>query len=180
MKFALMWANQDWVDIHPAKRGWHGTYRAKPHTDSEVTSDGGSLSSNKRTSVHEPQPTGSVQELLVFDGFMNRTVYNSAFKYIAKNYFTQPNYYRVPTLLPNGTTAQCCFFSFYQPEVIAMADKAQGTLAMGDFRAAAESVGECLHLNHQGSERDSLVAERGVSSVFDYGWMKTTRARLVS
>ena len=30
MKFALMWANQDWVDIHPAKRGWHGTYRARP------------------------------------------------------------------------------------------------------------------------------------------------------
>ncbi len=23
MQFALMWANQDWVDIHPANRGWH-------------------------------------------------------------------------------------------------------------------------------------------------------------
>ena len=27
MKFALMWANQDWVDVHPAKRGWNGCYR---------------------------------------------------------------------------------------------------------------------------------------------------------
>lgn len=29
MKFALMWANQDWVDIHPAKRGWSSTGRSK-------------------------------------------------------------------------------------------------------------------------------------------------------
>jgi hypothetical protein len=27
MQFALMWANQDWVDVHPAKRGWNGCYR---------------------------------------------------------------------------------------------------------------------------------------------------------
>lgn len=144
MKFALMWANQDWVDVHPAKRGWHGTYRAKPNTEAEVYGD--SSVSPGRTSIHEPQPSGKVEQLRVFDGFMNRTVYNNAFKYIARNYFTQPNYYRVPTLLPNGTTAQCCFFSFYQPEVIAMADDKEAILAMQDFRAAAESVGECLHL----------------------------------
>ena len=27
LKFALMWANQDWVDIHPAKKGWNACYR---------------------------------------------------------------------------------------------------------------------------------------------------------
>ena len=30
MQFALMWANQDWVDVHPAKRGWHSTGRPSP------------------------------------------------------------------------------------------------------------------------------------------------------
>ena len=30
LKFCLMWANQDWVDVHPAKRGWSNTYRADP------------------------------------------------------------------------------------------------------------------------------------------------------
>ena len=28
VKFSLMWANQDWVDVHPAKRGWSNTYRS--------------------------------------------------------------------------------------------------------------------------------------------------------
>lgn len=27
MQFSLMWANQDWVDVHPAKLGWNGCYR---------------------------------------------------------------------------------------------------------------------------------------------------------
>jgi hypothetical protein len=94
MEFALMWANQDWVDVHPAKAGWHGTYRQHPSlTDSEKP---------VRSSIYDPQPTGKPQELLLFDGFMNRTVYNNAFKYIAKNYFTKSNYYRVPTKLANG------------------------------------------------------------------------------
>ena len=46
-------------------------------------------------------------------------VYRNAFKYIAKTYFTQPNYYKAPTKLSNGSTMDCCFFSFYQPEYIA-------------------------------------------------------------
>ena len=32
MQFALMWANQDWVDVHPAKRGWNGCYRQSKDT----------------------------------------------------------------------------------------------------------------------------------------------------
>eukprot|EP01048_Picozoa_sp_COSAG05_P013618 COSAG05_NODE_1467_length_4795_cov_1.624574_1_plen_397_part_00 len=59
MKFAMMWANQDWVDVHPAKRGWSNTYR-RGHS-----------------------ATPKLPELLVFDGFMNSTVYNNAFAYIA-------------------------------------------------------------------------------------------------
>lgn len=48
MEFALMWANQDWVDVHPAKRQWHNTYRRSPR---------------------EPQfgPKAAVQELMMFE-----------------------------------------------------------------------------------------------------------------
>eukprot|EP00937_MAST-01D_sp_MAST-1D-sp2_P000780 g780.t1 len=176
MKFALMWANQDWVDIHPAKRGWHGTYRARPKA---ATGAGGEtvVGEGGRTSIHEPQPSGPVQELLVFDGFMNRTVYKNAYEYIARQYFTQPNYYRVPTRLANGTVGQCCFFSFYQPEYVAMGDPDEAILSMADFRAAAEAVGECLHLNHMGQAHDNFIGPRQVASISDYGWMKTTSAR---
>ena len=45
---------------------------------------------------------------------MSAEVYRNAFRYIAKTYFTQPNYYKAPTRLPNGSTADCCFFSLYQ------------------------------------------------------------------
>ena len=151
MKFALMWANQDWVDVHPAKRGWSNTYRTGPSA------------------------TPKLPELLVFDGFMNSTVYNNAFAYIAKTYFTQPNYWRVPTKLANGSTADCAFFSFYQPEIITLGDKEAAVAAMDAFRAAAEAVGECLHLNHMGS-RDDLIESRKANSISDYGWMKTVGA----
>ena len=63
-----------------------------------------------------------------------------------------------------------------QPEVIADGDDAEAVRAMADFRAAAEAVGECLHLNHMGAH-DQLIRPRGVSSVTDYGWMKTVQAR---
>ena len=74
----------------------------------------------------------------------------------------------MPTKLANGTTADCAFFSFYQPEVITLGDKEKAVASMAAFRAAAEGVGECLHLNHMGG-RDDLIATRGVSSVSDYG-----------
>jgi hypothetical protein len=170
MKFALMWANQDWVDIHPAKKGWHSTYRSKPNSPLTTNVAG------TKTSINDPQPdfskAGSVRELLLFDGFMNRTVYKNAYEYIAKTYFNQPNYYRVPTTVANGSTVDCCFFSFYQPEVVCDSDAAEGTASMDDFRKAAEAVGQCLHLNHMG-RRDDLIKPRGVNSISDYGWMKT-------
>jgi hypothetical protein len=33
MLFALMWANQDWVDLHPAKKGWPGCNTAPAATN---------------------------------------------------------------------------------------------------------------------------------------------------
>jgi hypothetical protein len=56
-------------------------------------------------------PGADPQSLLIFDGYMGADVYRNAFRHIASTYFTQPNYYRAPTALPNGSTAQCCFFS---------------------------------------------------------------------
>ena len=107
---------------------------------------------------------------------MNGTIYSNAFAYIAKTYFTQPNYWRVPTKLANGSTADCAFFSFYQPEVITLGDREAAVAAMDAFRAVTEAVGECLHLNHMGS-RDELIETRKVNSISDYGWMKTVGAR---
>ena len=43
---------------------------------------------------------------------------------------------------------------------------------MDAFREAAESVGECLHLNHMTSNDAKLVRQRRVDSRTDYGWMK--------
>ena len=99
---------------------------------------------------------------------MSAEVYRNAFRYIAKTYFTQPNYYKAPTRLPNGSRADCCFFSLYQvcspislavkrrasltrcrrwqPEYVANGDKQAAVGLMDEFRQAAESVGQCLHL----------------------------------
>jgi hypothetical protein len=154
MEFALMWANQDWVDVHPAKLGWHATGRHGP----DVPTVG---------------PTVDPQMLLMFDGFLSPTVYRNAFTYIASTYFTEPNYYRAPTKLANGTTAMCCFFSIYQPAYVASGNETLAAELMDDFRAAAEAVGQCLHLNHMsgGASKESTVA-RKVSSMTAYGWVK--------
>ena len=120
MQFALMWANQDWVDIHPAKLGWHNTARSGP----EVPPTG--------PDVHPGM-------LLMFNGFMSAEVYRNAFKYIATTYFTQPNYYKAPSTLPNGTVARCCFFSMYQPEYMAPSNATLGAQLMGDVRLPPSS-----------------------------------------
>ena len=107
----------------------------------------------------------------MFEGYMSATVYRNAFDYIAKTYFTQENYYRAPTTLTNGTKTNCCFFSFYQPEYVADGNLTAGAALMDDFRAAAESVGQCLHLNHMTSS-DAILKPRGVDSRADYGWVR--------
>ena len=42
---------------------------------------------------------------------------------------------------------------------------------MDEFRAEAEKVGQCLHLNHMTSS-DALLQPRGANSRSDYGWTK--------
>ena len=64
--------------MHPAKLGWHSTYRSSPD---EPTSG----------------PKAKVGQLQMFDAFMSPAVYRNAFTYIAETYFTQPNYYKAPT-----------------------------------------------------------------------------------
>jgi hypothetical protein len=73
-------------------------------------------------------------------------VYRKAFHYIARTYFTQPNYYKAPTLLPNGSTADCCFFSFYQPEYIADGNNTEAVELMDEFRKEAEAVGTYMYM----------------------------------
>ena len=140
------------MDIHPAKRGWHGTGRAGP--DAPTTG-----------------PKADPAMLLMFDGFLSAQAYRNAFAYIAKTYFTQSNYYKAPTRLANGTMARCCFFSMYQPQYMAPGNATLGRELADDFRAAAEAVGQCLHLNHMTSP-DKLLTERRADSRADYGWMK--------
>ena len=57
-------------------------------------------------------------------------------------------------------------------QVIANGNLSAGPALMDAFRAAAESVGECLHLNHMTSNDAELVRQRRVDSRTDYGWMK--------
>jgi hypothetical protein len=106
---------------------------------------------------------------------MDDKVYENAFKYIAKEYFTKSNYYKVPTKLENGSTVDCCFFSFYQPGGISAGGGGETVAAalMEDFRKEAEAVGQCLHLNHMGGGlKPTMIESRKVASVTDYGWMK--------
>ena len=87
----------------------------------------------------------------------------AAFKYIAKNYFTKKNYYKAPTKLSNGSTVDCCFFSFYQPGGLSApgtAGEANAAALMEDFRKEAEAVGQCLHLNHMGSHPTTIKSRQ--------------------
>lgn len=152
MEFALMWANQDWVDLHPAKAGWHGSYRTAPDDH-------------------------RIRQLLMYDGFMNSSTYNAALAYVVDKYMTRPNYLKVETLQHDGSIKNCSLFSFYQAAYIVTGTGSFETAnqVLANFRAyaAAANVG-CLHI--------SLMAPTGlqgpvnklkVDSVSQYGWMKT-------
>jgi hypothetical protein len=151
LKFALMWANQDWVDIHPAKRNYASTYRQSDAFDPNM--------------------------LLIFNGFMNRSVAQLAADYVVDKYFSQPNYYQLPTRQKDGTVRNCSLFSFYQMEYLVRGlGSVQSAAQMLDyFRQRALTAGGCLHVNMMGGtmEDPSWVTALGVDSVTDYGWMKT-------
>jgi hypothetical protein len=46
--------------------------------------------------------------------YMNSSVYLGGFKSMISKYFVHPNYYKVPTVLRNGTIADCAYFAVYQ------------------------------------------------------------------
>jgi hypothetical protein len=151
-QFSLMWANQDWVDVHPAKAGFHGTGR--------------------KSNATIPRDV-----LLMFDGFMSPTVYSSAFDYIIANYMVHPNYKRLPTAGSGGK--DCAWFSFYLVEYLAqgVGGWQQAATALADFRAraAAEPSVGCLHLTGMDLEAYSpaQISQLGLDSASHYGWMKT-------
>jgi len=173
MKFSLMWANQDWVDVHPAKRGWHSTGRVAPTPGTQPVYPG-----EKPRGVD-----GRVNMLLQYDGFMNRSVYTAAFRYAVDNYFVAPNYYKVPTKLRNGTTAQCAYYAIYQMNYLldGVGGLEAGTDLFDAFRDYAEARGTCLHLVDMvaGSPNAAYFAKSkalGVSSATSYCWMKVIGA----
>eukprot|EP00041_Stephanoeca_diplocostata_P023715 m.588374 g.588374 ORF g.588374 m.588374 type:complete len:456 (-) comp22364_c0_seq1:806-2173(-) len=171
MKFALMWANQDWVDVHPAKKGWNGCYRPNPVLSSVHVNEG----------ARAVNVDNGPNLLLQFDGFMNASIYTSAFEHVAKTYFVKKNYYRVPTKLSNGTVARCAYFAMYQMEYFtkAVGGAAQAAAVVDQFRRFAEAEGECLHFVAmlQGSvaalsKYDKEFSILGVSSTTSYNWGK--------
>eukprot|EP00730_Choanoeca_flexa_P013777 TRINITY_DN5699_c0_g1_i1.p1 TRINITY_DN5699_c0_g1~~TRINITY_DN5699_c0_g1_i1.p1 ORF type:complete len:418 (+),score=66.87 TRINITY_DN5699_c0_g1_i1:103-1356(+) len=151
MEFALMFANQDWVDLHPAKPGWHGSYRSSP-TDTRM------------------------RQLLMYDGFMDNTTYTAALRYVVDKYMTKPNYLKVETLQNNGSIANCSFFSFYQAEyiVVGTGGVQAAKQVLDDFRAYASNQGVgCLHISFMEPNLKVPLSDFAIDSVSHYGWMKT-------
>lgn len=172
MKFSLMWANQDWVDLHPAKKGWHSSGR--PGQLAPIVQPG-----EGPRGIPGSGPGANM--LLQYDGFMNASVYQGAFETIVDKYFTTPNYYKVPTMLPNGTKAQCNYYAFYQFEyfVSGLGGVPAAVKVMDNFRAIAASRGQCIHLVAMvaGSAQSIATQEDtykalGVASGTSYCFMK--------
>eukprot|EP00054_Salpingoeca_dolichothecata_P012853 m.71386 g.71386 ORF g.71386 m.71386 type:complete len:430 (+) comp20159_c0_seq5:10-1299(+) len=153
LEFALMWANQDWVDVHPAKLGWHATGRKNDVPDRNM--------------------------LLIYNGFMNASVYEAAFEYVTSTYFTKSNYYKLPTKLSNGTTADCCFFSFYLGSYLmeGLGGVENVKTALAKFRSMAAAQGQCVHISVMTAGLGPLDNPTGMGlfdSASDYGCMKLT------
>lgn len=153
---------QDWVDIHPAKAGWHGTFRSDPNA--------------------------SNNELLLYDGFMDSATYEAGFAYVVDKYMSLPNYMRIDTPAAgrnaDGSVKKCAYFSIYQTNYLV---KGTGSVAaaqqvLAKFRALAAanpSVG-CVHLNLMGGGLNGIPGSQpavtlGADSVSNYGWMKTVQ-----
>lgn len=174
MEFALMWANQDWVDLHPAKRSWNECYRS------------GGPSQNP-----ELQPTrdGRASSLMIFDGYLqgNASIARAGLDYVVDTYFSRRNYLRVPTLAMHGdraTVKQCCYFAFYQLEYLAwgFGEEASRDL-LARFRQRTKEQGaanpdacQCLHISSMQDKPGGSQLSGLVDGFSDYGWMKTTEA----
>lgn len=126
------------MQVHPAKKGWNGCYRTNPELQPVHVNEGArAINVDKGPNL-----------LLQFDGFMNASVYTSAFQHVARTYFVNPNYYRVPTKLANGTVADCAYFAMYQMEYFTEA-VGGATKVMRNVTAANHSL-EFLNTTREG------------------------------
>ena len=137
MRWYVMWANQDWVDIMPAKR-------------------------------HDASPTK-------FHGRTNASTFTELSDYWINNYFSLPNYMRVPDA---AGAAVCPIVSIYELDVLiqGLGGLDGASAAFIDFRSRAFAAGHaCVHIQVMGFGARSLPAPIGVSlqklgvdSVTDY------------
>jgi hypothetical protein len=115
LQFCLHFCNQDWVDVHPAKYGYHATGRPMHAVDVEA----GGVPPVPRCGVRcalqpglfltgiylcdvcscygilraqRTRVTNDRSELLNMDGWMSQEVYHAAFDHIATKFFSLPNY----------------------------------------------------------------------------------------
>jgi len=139
IKFALMWANHDWTEIHPYKKG-------------------------------RPQP-------VLFPGQVTRENFSKICDRVIKNYFLQPNYWRI-----NGKP----YFSFYDLSKLVgnFGSVPAARTALDEFRAKAKGAGlPGLHLNAvfwgqpilpgetAPSDPVKLVHDLGFDSITSYVWV---------
>ena len=107
------------------------------------------------------------------------------FEYIVSTYFSEPNYYRIPTSVRDpqtgnttGEIKDCCFLAMYQIEYLLVAaggDVNAARQVIMDFRSHAQANGQCVHLSFMQSHRSSITAILTADSFTDYGWMKTVK-----
>eukprot|EP01048_Picozoa_sp_COSAG05_P004456 COSAG05_NODE_240_length_13119_cov_122.275806_5_plen_231_part_00 len=163
LKFCLHFCNQDWVDVHPAKRGYHATGRP---FDGEAASGG----------LTNGAPPLIRDELLMFDGWMTQAVYKAAFEHVAQRFFTLDNYYTTPTKQSDGSIQQCVLFAFYiLPNMLASMGEAQTIETLQYFRNVTRThAGKCLHIQLMSPQPDifGLIPKLGIDSHTDYCWMK--------
>jgi len=136
IKFALMWANHDWIEIFPAKPG------VKPE--------------------------------LIYPGAVSRETFDRLADHAIRNYFTQPNYWKV-----DGKP----YFSIYElmTFVKGLGGLKQARLALDDFREKVKAAGlPGLHVNAvafgikpQGlaGSVDEMLSALNVDSVTSYCWI---------
>jgi len=139
LKFALMWANHDWVNIFPAKK--------------------------------------DVKPELLYPGAVSREVFDAATDHVIRDYFSQPNYWRI-----DGKP----YFSVYELMTLISGlgslDKTREALDSFRERARTAGIGE-IHLNavvwgvqilpneKTIKNPEELLSRLGFDSVTSYCWI---------
>jgi hypothetical protein len=129
VKFALMWANHNWVDIFPAKAG--------------------------------------VRPKQLYAGAVSRKVFDQLTDHVVRDYFLQPNYWRI-----DGKP----YFSLYETDTFikGLGGLQQAREAVDEFRAKVRKAGlPGLHLNAVGwgsQVNPERIKVLGIDSVTSYCW----------